>query len=475
MATHGWRSGVLVACLMVALAGCQGVPPAPTGAATRPEGAPSEGSSYDDTDGDGWLFSRLLGRKAVATPPSADPRAVASAPKFDPGAPQSASSPMIDPAVRQASAVQPLPDVADASKSKPPVVYLADDSDEEEPPRDDVKKKKESSAFDWLNFSPEDTYKDIKAALGYGPDKKLARQYFAEGLEFYQQKRFKEAAAKFKAAAGRWPDSTLEEDAMFLQGECLFFADEYPKADDTFGNLLKKYENSRHLDKIMIREFSIGRYWDQLHASDPHWPLTFNWTNRTRPRFDTLGNARKAYEVVALNDPTGPLADDALMALANSYFLQKRYDEAADYYDRLRKEHPDSTHLMDAHLLLIKSYQLAYQGSLYDGTPLKKTGQLAEQTVRQFGSQLGEEREHLIEIQNGVDVEMARRDWAMAKFYEGKKQYAAARFYYQQIIKDHPQSEIARAANEQLDAIKDYPDKPPNRFKFLTDLFPDGK
>ncbi|MBN2217789.1 MAG: outer membrane protein assembly factor BamD [Pirellulales bacterium] len=469
MPTHGRNLGLLVVCLAAVLAGCQGLPPGPTGATPRPEGASSGG--YDDTDGDGWLFSRLFGQKPPAAarpvePPSTTEKAAtASSPT---------SSPMIDPAVRKASAVQPMPEVTASTKPKPPVVYLAEDSDEEEPPLATTKKK-EPSPFDWIKFSPEDTYKDIKAALGYGPDKKLARQYFEEGLALYQQKRFKEAAAKFKAAAGRWPDSSLEEDAMFLQAECLFFADDYRKADDTFGNLLKKHENSRHLDKIMIREFSIGRYWDQLHARDPHWPTTYNWSDSTRPRFDTLGNARKAFEMVALNDPTGPLADDALMALANGYFLQTRYEEAADYYDRLRKEHPDSPHLIDAHLLLIKSYQQAYQGPLYDGTPLKKTGLVAEQTVRQFGTQLGEDRERLLELENQVDVEMARRDWAMAEFYEGKKQYGAARFYYQQIVKDHPQSAAARAAEDRLAAIKDYPDKPVNHFKFLTDLFPDGK
>ncbi|HLA83767.1 MAG TPA: tetratricopeptide repeat protein [Thermoguttaceae bacterium] len=467
MATHGWRLGVLVIGLAAAMVGCQGVPPGPTNPAMRPEGAASSGG-YDDTGGGGWLFDRLLGRKPAAEPVSAK----------SPAAPFSttgSTAPVFDPAVQKASAAQPLPSPEVSGKSKPPVVYFAEDDENEEVQPLKKKEKGEGSFFDWLDFSPEETYNDIKAAFGYGPDRKLARQYFNEGLALYEQKKFEEAAAKFKSAAGRWPDSTLEEDAMFMQGESLFFADKYPKADDTFANLLKKYDNSRHLDKVVLREFGIARYWDDMHKHDPHWPVTYNWTDSSRPKFDTFGNARKAYEVVVLNDPTGPLADDSLMALANGYFLQTRYEEAADYYDRLRKEHPNSTHVIDAHLLLIKSKQLSYQGELYDGTPLKQTGDYAEETVRQFGPRLGEERERLIELQNRVDFEMARRDWALAKFHEGKKQYGAARYYYNQIIKDHPQMEIAKAAQTRIDEIKDFPDKPPNRFKYLTDLFPDGK
>ncbi len=57
---------------------------------------------------------------------------------------------------------------------------------------------------------------------------------------------FAEAATQFKDAAERWPDSALEEDAMFMSGEGYFFADRYPKANEAWEKLLKKYPNSKH-------------------------------------------------------------------------------------------------------------------------------------------------------------------------------------------------------------------------------------
>ncbi|MBN1588953.1 MAG: outer membrane protein assembly factor BamD [Pirellulales bacterium] len=428
MAIHGLRCSPWLLGLVMAVSGCQGVPLAPGNTSTSPDGAAATGGN--------------------------------------------ASAPLFDPAVRQTSAVQPLPSLEESSKTKPAVVYLAGDDDEEET-REPV--KKESSGFDWEDLAPEKVFKDMQAALGYGPNKELAKQYRQEGLDLYKQKRFKEAAAKFSAAASRWPDSPLEEDALFMKAECLFFAEDYGKSHDTFGTLLKKYDNSRHLDKVVIREFSIARYWDQVHEQSPHWPVTPNFMDSTRPVFDTLGNARKAYETVALHDPTGPLADDALMALGNTYFIQDRYSEAADYYDRLRKEHPNSPHVIDAHLLFIKSKQMVYQGPLYDATPLKEAGEVAELALRQFGSELGDQRDKLIKIENDIRVEMANRDWAMAKFYERKRQYGAARYYYRQIMKDYPQEKIADAARQRMSEIEDYPDTPPDRFKFLTALFPDGQ
>ena len=449
MSTHGLRLTLLFAFLASFVSGCQGVPPSPTNPAVRPEGVSSDDGSYDDTDGDGWLlFNRLLGRKPPAE-------------KL---------------AVQQASAVQPLPKVDELHQASPiPVAADAAGVDEDEYDDELDGPKKGEPGFDLSDLDPENAIDNFKVMVGLGPDKKLAKQYFGEGKTLYHEKRYKEAAAKFKAAAGRWPDSTLEEDALFLQGESLFFADDYPNAHDTFGNLLKKYDNSRYLDKAVLREFSIGRYWEKLHDAEPHWPVTPNLSDDSRPRFDTFGNAVKAYETVSMNDPTGPLADDSLMALGNLYFVRGRYEDAVYYYDRLRKDYPNSTHQKEAHLLSMKSHEMIYQGALYDITPLKEAGKVADQAITQFGRELGDEQGNVLKTRNKVDLEMAKRDLEMAKFYEGKRQYGAARFYYREIIKDYPRTEVARTAKDRLEKIKDFPAKPPNRFKFLTDLFPSDK
>jgi outer membrane protein assembly factor BamD (BamD/ComL family) len=331
----------------------------------------------------------------------------------------------------------------------------------------------EDAGFQWTDLEPENVAKGVMSLAGYGPDEEIARRLYGEGEAFYQQKRYKEAAAKFKSAAHRWPDSILEEDALFMRGESYFFADNYSKAHDTFGNLLKKYDNSRHLDTVVLREFSIGRYWDQAHQAAPHWPITPNLSDSSRPRFDTLGNAIKAYETVAIEDPTGPLADDSLMALGNARFVNGQYEDAARYYDRLRKEYPNSPHQVQAHLLAIKSKEMIYQGPMYDVTPLEEAAEVADTALAQFGNQLGAERDKVAAMRGKIDAKLAERDWGMAQFYETKKQIGAARYYYHEIIKKYPGSEMARASQARLEQLKDEPAKPPNRFKWLTGLFPE--
>jgi len=329
----------------------------------------------------------------------------------------------------------------------------------------------EKPGFSLEDLSPENVYKNTKVMLGYGPDEKIAKAAFQEGEALYAQKKYTEAAAKFKTAASRWPDSPLEEDALFYLGECYFFTDQYPKAQDTFGQLLKKYDNSRYLDTVASRQFNIGRFWEKQYNEHPAWPVVPNLTDKTRPWFDTFGNAIKAYEFVQMYDPTGPLADDSVMAVGNAYFLKGRYEDAAFEYDKLRKDYPKSPHQLNAHLLAMKAKREIYQGAFYDATPLEETGKIADQLLTQFPDQLGPEKSRVLQTRNEVDQQKAARDLAVAQYYEKRKQYGAARYYYRAMLKEYPNTEPARVAQARLEAIKGKPDKPPERFGWLVDLF----
>lgn len=313
-----------------------------------------------------------------------------------------------------------------------------------------------------------DAVKGVGTAFGYGPDEKLARQTFDEGEKLFRDKKYDEAAKKFKSTAARWPDSLLEEDARFMLGESYFFADRYAAAHDTYGELMKKFENTRYLDTVVKREFAIGRYWEQMYTKHPHWPITPNLTDKTRPWFDTFGHSLDAYERVRLQDPTGPLADSSVFATANAHFVRGQYEDAAHYYDVLRKEYPNSQFQMQAHLLGLKAEQEIYEGPDYDGAPLKKADELARQTLTNYGNKLGDEKSRVLDTSRQITENKALRDWSMGQYYEKKRYYGAARYYYQHAAKEYPLTQVAQAARKRLEEIKDYPDAPTNHLRWLT-------
>ncbi len=327
----------------------------------------------------------------------------------------------------------------------------------------------------WSKLAPENVWKSIKKATGNGPNESIARSSFKEGQDLFLQKKYAEAADKFKTAADRWPDTPLEEDALFMLGESQFFSDQYSKAHDTYSLLLKKYNNSRHLDIAVQREFAIGRYWERLDVYQHKYTLTPNFTDNSRPMFDTFGYAIAAFQNVRTYDPTGPLADDSVMATAIAYFQRGQFESAAQDFDLLRKEYPNSKFQKDAHLLGLQAKMRVYQGKYYDPTALNEAGEIADQVLSQYGDQLGKEQAHVTKARRQILEEKANRDFAMAEYYENHKYYGSARMYYQDLIQKYPSTEKAKDARARLDAIKGLPDVPANHFKWLTDLFPSGK
>ncbi len=306
---------------------------------------------------------------------------------------------------------------------------------------------------------------------GKGPSEEVARQMFAEADELFRQGNYKKALSLYRKAASQWPDSPIEEDALLMQAECYFFLDQYPKANDLYENLLEEYENTRHLDIVMRRLFAIGRYWEQLQQEKPRWALVPNALDRTRPLFDTTGNALAAYESVRLHDPTGPLADDSIMATANIYFLRGRYEDADYYYTLLREQYPQSEHQAMAHVLGLRAKLRRYEGPQYDGTVLDEAEELIQTMLIQFPDQLAEERDRLLVAQQAVRAQKAEREWKMAEYYAKTKHYGAARYYYRLVVNEYPDTRFAELAQQRMVEFADKPDEPPQQFEWLVNLF----
>jgi outer membrane protein assembly factor BamD (BamD/ComL family) len=326
----------------------------------------------------------------------------------------------------------------------------------------------------WERFEPKNIGQTIEVWTGRGPNETVAHQLYAQADELYRKKDYHDAALKYEAAANRFPGTTLAEDATFMAGEGHFFADEYSKADDRYGTVIKQFPNTRFMNMIVYRQFAIGVYWLQYDHVHPGYFLKPNFTDRTIPMFDTFGYAIRAFDEVRLNDPRGKLADEAIWMTANAYFVEHHYDDADYYYKLIRTDYPKSSHQKDAHLLGIQTKLHLYQGPMYDERPLKQAEELIDQTLAQYGRELGDEHDRLMTAKGEIHAQYALRYWSDGQFYEKTKHYGAAKIYYAEIVKKYPQTELAKQSEVRLAAIGPLPDNPPDYFKYLAIVF-DGE
>lgn len=288
---------------------------------------------------------------------------------------------------------------------------------------------------------------------------------------------FDDAAKLFEKAGDEAPGSALQQDALFMQGESLFFANDLNAARDAFETLQTDFPRNRHSDRAAARLFSISKYWiDISKAGKDSW-YSVNLFDSTRPMRDADGHAIKVLDQIRYDDPTGKLADDATMAAAAEYIRREEYEMADEFLTDLRETFTDSDHLFLAHLLGIRCKLEIYAGPRYSERVLDEADKLVQQTRRRFPTELREKKYADLLARAAAEIEYHKSEKLAfrAKYRERQKEYGAARELYRKLLRDHPTTPQAEGAREVLAKIDGLPASPKQSLAFLAKVFPSAK
>lgn len=301
---------------------------------------------------------------------------------------------------------------------------------------------------------------------------------FDEAKALFDQGDYATAEKRFKSLAKTYKDTPIEEDSLFMMGECQFTTGRYAKAQDSYGKLLKKYPSPRDLDKVTKRLFHIAKHWMEFpevvqssevqtvswedpkstpppenphpRSKDPSRliPIFPNFWDRSRPVFDTDGRALEALRMIWMNDPTGPLADDAIMLTASYHLRKGDFLEADRNYTILREQYPKSPHLENAFVLGSHVKLMSYQGAMYEGDSLEAAHQLKESTLRLYPKH--PERERLLDEVRKIEEAKAEREWANVVFWQKKNKPHSVATCCREVIRLYPNSTYAAQARQIL-------------------------
>lgn len=299
----------------------------------------------------------------------------------------------------------------------------------------------------------------------------------------FEQKEYSAAIKTYQKVAKEYPETSIGEEAWFHIGEAYFAQQEYPKAQDAYDKLFADYPSTRYVADASQRMFHIAKLWLDVvdpvvvsnvktvsHADGPNsaaadadrsekdrslserYGLIPNFFDSQRPMFDTSGRARNALRSIWLNDPTGPLADDALMLTASYYLKRGNHVEADRYLEILREEYPDSPHLEDAFVLGAHVKQAAYQGPYYDKTTLVAAENLSKRTLTMFPN--SDDRQQLRKDLSRIYLLKAEDAWSDVVLWKRKDNPRAVAIQAAQLIATYPDTEFARMARQELLAIE---------------------
>jgi len=328
----------------------------------------------------------------------------------------------------------------------------------------------------------EQAQRDVKGDPTVGLDEFNAAQ------KLYEEQKYVEARKAMHQIVKKYKKKKepIVNDALFYRAECDFQLGHYPDAQDGYDELLKNDQATKYLEQAVKRLYAIGRYWldapkpaseielasfedeagaerlkDLPEAQIPfRFPLKPNFTDKTRPLFDTSGRAVQALKSVSLHDIDGPLADDALMTLATYYLRKRDYREADHYFKSIREQCRKSEFIPASYVLGAHASLMSYQGAQYDGKQLEEAKKLATSAVRLYPDL--PQRAKLEGDIKRIDAEAAARDWTRVEFHlkraeapletaEMKRsEKRAAAVYCETIIEKYPDSPQAVKAREEL-------------------------
>jgi outer membrane protein assembly factor BamD (BamD/ComL family) len=300
-------------------------------------------------------------------------------------------------------------------------------------------------------------------------DKEFNRAKELKGTE--RRDAFRLAAKHYKTAAANWKSSQLAQDALMMQAESLFFAEDYYKSEQTYGALVKEYPRNPYLDQIDSRRFEIADFWLKSHSANPKSFAVVNFRDNKLPWNDTGGHGKRALENVRTDHPIGKMSDDATMRLAVNYYEKEDWEMAAATFAELRMTYPDSEHLFNASFLELQSLLAAYLGPEYSDGFLIDADKRAKAIIRQFPKEAQAKQLELREATRTIEYLMAEREWASAQYRFLQGENLASRMYLQQLIDKYPDTQFAEMAKDRIKEIEGKPERPVQRFQPLVKLF----
>jgi outer membrane protein assembly factor BamD (BamD/ComL family) len=231
--------------------------------------------------------------------------------------------------------------------------------------------------------------------------------------------------------------------------------------------LFKKYPGTEYVDKIVAREFKIAQYW--LSYEDPK-AKPLDWTSHfdgRQPLVDTGSFAVKALEHTRTHDPSGPLADDATLRMADHYHNAGDYESAAVFYDQLLTEYPKSEYRERAQRSTIDAKMKGYIGPEYDFTALEQ----ARETIRKTTAEFPDRHVSTDGLSHTLDLisdQEAEKEFTNGLYYIRARKPISAEYQFGLVMAKWPKSKWAAEARKEIAMVAKMPRKASVPSKIMT-------
>jgi outer membrane assembly lipoprotein YfiO len=264
-------------------------------------------------------------------------------------------------------------------------------------------------------------------------------------LEFakrmFDGKSYEEAKKEFRKLIKNYPKAVEAAESQYYLGAIEEKQGNLYEAFLAYQRVIDKYPFSERIGEINDLEFKIGEEF-MAGSKRKAFGITMPVDNPSIEIFTK----------VVENSTYGPLAPKAQYKLGLVLKSLERYYEAEEAFNKVVTSYPDSEWAEPAKFQLAVTRASVSKSAAYDQGATREAKQKFEEFVVEHPDAiLAPEAEKHIQVLNTKEAESS---FSAALFYEKQNAWDSARIYYQDVIKNYPDSPWAAKATERLSIME---------------------
>jgi outer membrane assembly lipoprotein YfiO len=267
------------------------------------------------------------------------------------------------------------------------------------------------------------------AMAAANPDPPSPRELLAEAKRAADRNEPAAAQKLAEQVIAQAGDPALTEEARLMLVDALVAQGHHLPAYEQCEKFLDAHPRSAQRSNVLRREFDIAQA-----LAEPRGSATAISASR-------LQDAVRVFEKVIEHAPFGPLADQAIFAMAEAHRQRRDYEEARDGYERLLKNYPHSS--LSRRAIVGRTacnYRLS-QSSPND----TKAAEDASRDLDLLAKSPGEAAD-LVEQRHALRDTIARGDYEAGLFYFRSDNVTAGLRYIEAVLVKYPDSTYAARA-----------------------------
>jgi outer membrane protein assembly factor BamD len=251
-----------------------------------------------------------------------------------------------------------------------------------------------------------------------------------------------DALKAYKNLLRRWPLSFFAPEAQFRIGKIMEDEADFYNAFQAFQKMVQKYPSSTYFEQALAEQYRIANLY---LAGEPQriWKI---------PVGPSMEKTVEMYNRIIKNAPYGTYAADCQFKIGLANEKQRKYTDAVDAYQKALDNYPGSPVASNAQFQIGYAWMRASTNGDYDQSAAKKAVDAFQDYLVRYpnsdkAAQAQENIQHLGQKQT-------QGAYNIARFYETQHDQRAAFIYYNEVVREDPNSPQAQQAKKRIQQLR---------------------